>query len=68
LSTYRYKAKNLQGKVIDGEMNVANEAELRAAIRGQGYFMVNCEEVAEEVDLLSSVPYSLTRALRFWKR
>jgi type IV pilus assembly protein PilC len=54
LSTYRYKAKNLQGKVIDGEMNVANEAELRAAIRGQGYFMVNCEEVAEEVDLLSN--------------
>jgi len=51
LGVYNYKAKNLQGKEIEGETTAANEAELKAYIRSQGYFMVSYSEVAESVDL-----------------
>jgi len=54
LGVYNYKAKNLQGKLIEGETTAANEAELKAYIRSQGYFIVSYAEVAESVDLFKS--------------
>lgn len=52
MGVYKYKAKNLQGKVIEGETTAANDAELKAYIRGQGYFIVSFEEAGENFELL----------------
>lgn len=54
MGVYNYKAKNLQGKLIEGETTAANDAELKAYIRSQGYFIVSYAEVAESVDLFKS--------------
>jgi type IV pilus assembly protein PilC len=54
LGVYNYKAKNLQGKTIEGETTAANEAELKAYIRSQGYFIVSYAESVENVDLFKS--------------
>lgn len=54
MGVYNYKAKNLQGKTIEGETTAANEAELKAYIRSQGYFIVSYAESVENVDLFKS--------------
>ena len=50
---YKYKAKNLDGKVIKGKIDIENSEELRKLLRERGFFLVDYEdsEMSINIDL-----------------
>ncbi len=44
MATYAYKAKNLEGKVLQGEIEGDSEAQVRARLRERGYFVSKLEK------------------------
>ncbi|MGN0636899.1 MAG: type II secretion system F family protein [Huintestinicola sp.] len=48
MPTYKYKAAALSGRAVNGRREAADESKLRAALRDEQLFLVNCTEVNEK--------------------
>jgi type IV pilus assembly protein PilC len=44
MATFAYKAKNFEGKVINGEAEGENQAQVRARLREKGFFVLKLEK------------------------
>ena len=48
---YKYKAKNLDGKVIKGKIDIENSEELRKLLRERGFFLVDYEDSGMSINI-----------------
>ncbi len=48
---YKYKAKNLDGKVIKGKIEIENSEELRKLLRERGFFLVDYEDSGMSINI-----------------
>ncbi|MEG1001781.1 type II secretion system F family protein [Clostridium sp.] len=56
---YKYEAKNIDGKILKGKLNIQNEEELRRRIKSKGYFLIKYENLESSfninIDLFSKI-------------
>ncbi|MDF2686669.1 MAG: type secretory pathway, component PulF [Clostridia bacterium] len=53
MTTFFYKAKNLAGELISGQLEADNYNDLQAQLSGRGYFVVNAQAKQEQQSLFS---------------
>ncbi|MGL4570687.1 MAG: type II secretion system F family protein [Clostridium sp.] len=56
---YKYEAKNIDGKMLKGKLNIQNEEALRRRIKSKGYFLIKYENLDSSfninIDLFSKI-------------